>query len=118
MRRALLIERVKIRKNEMNITIDNLAKFSHVGVRTVNRFLGVEDVKISTVENITNVLGLDFAGNEILSLDELRQRRALEKSRRVFNNIQEDAEMKRELTVDVLERLFLSPGYISELWVL
>ena len=41
---------------------------SHLGVRTVNRFFAGEDVKLSTIERITNLLGLDFAGNEVVPL--------------------------------------------------
>lgn len=38
MRRADLIHKVEKRKKALNITIENLAKLSHLGVRTVNRF--------------------------------------------------------------------------------
>ena len=71
MRRIELIKKIEKRKKALNITIENLAKLSSLGVRTVNRFLAGEDVKLSTVEQITNLLGLDFAGNEVITFHEL-----------------------------------------------
>lgn len=53
------------------MSIDNLAKLSNLGLRTVHRFLA-GDVKLSTIENITNLLGVDFAGNETISLKQLQ----------------------------------------------
>ena len=65
MTRAELIKKVQKRKEELGISIENLAKLSHIGVRTTNRFFAGEDVKLSTIETVINFLGLDFAGNEI-----------------------------------------------------
>jgi len=80
MKRLDLIKQIIARKEQLNITIENLAKLSGLGVRTVNRVLANEDVKLSTIESITNLLGLDFAGNEIVLLDELRKQRAKQKA--------------------------------------
>ena len=80
MTRQDLLHKVELRKAEVGITLENLAKLSHNGVRTVNRFFAGEDVKLSTVEKITNILGLDFAGNETISLGELKKQRAKEKA--------------------------------------
>ena len=41
-----LISKIEERRKKLNITIENLAKLSHLGVRTVNRFLAGEDVKL------------------------------------------------------------------------
>ena len=68
MNREYLLKKIKNRKSQMNMTIDNIAKLSKLGNRTVVRFFGGDDVKLSTLEKITNVLGLDFAGNEIVEL--------------------------------------------------
>ena len=68
MNREYLLKKIKNRKSQMNITIDNIAKLSKLGNRTVVRFFGGEDVKLSTLEKITNILWLDFAGNEIVEL--------------------------------------------------
>ncbi len=65
MNREDLLKKVKQRKSQLNMTIDNIAKLSKLGNRTVIRFFSGEDVKLSTLEKITNILGLDFAGNEI-----------------------------------------------------
>jgi transcriptional regulator with XRE-family HTH domain len=74
MKRLHLIEKIIARKKELNITVENLAKLSGVGVRTINRLLKNEDVKLSTIESVINLLGLDFAGNEVVSLEELKNK--------------------------------------------
>ena len=38
MTRLELIKKIEDRKKQININIENLAKLSHLGVRTVNRF--------------------------------------------------------------------------------
>jgi len=54
-----LIKKITHRKNQIGISIENLAKLSKLGIRTVNRFFAGEDVKLSTVESLTNLLGLN-----------------------------------------------------------
>ena len=60
MKRLELIKKIIARKKELYITVENLAKLSGVGVRTINRLLKNEDVKLSTIESVTNLLGLDL----------------------------------------------------------
>ena len=74
--RLQLIQKIKNRKKQINISIENLTRLSNLGVRTVNRFFAGEDVKLSTIERITNLLGLDFAGNEVIPLNQLQKQRA------------------------------------------
>ncbi|WP_226905310.1 hypothetical protein [Poseidonibacter ostreae] len=62
------------------MSIENLAKLSNLGIRTINRFFAGEDIKLSTIERLTNLLGLDFAGNEVISLKQLEKQRAKEKA--------------------------------------
>ena len=80
MKRLDLINQIIVRKKQINITVDNLAKLSGVSIRTINRLLKNEDVKLSTIEHVTNFLGLDFAGNEQVSLSTLKEQRAHEKA--------------------------------------
>jgi len=75
-----LVKKIQQRKKELGITIENLAKISNIGIRTLNRLFAGDDVKLSTVEKITNVLGLDFSGNEVLSIKKLQKQRAKEKA--------------------------------------
>lgn len=70
--RLELIQKIENRKKQINISIENLAKLSNLGVRTVNRFFAGDDVKLSTIERLTNLLGLEFAGNELIPLTQLQ----------------------------------------------
>src|SRR5690606_26726975 len=108
MKRSDLINKIIARKKQLNITVDNFSKLSGVSVRTINRLLKNEDVKLSTVEDITNFLGLDFAGNEQLSLQELQQKRAHEKALFLASLVQSTSALEMQgLEEDSLNNIIL-----------
>ena len=125
MKRIELIKQIIIRKQELGITVENLAKLSNVGVRTINRLLKNEDVKLSTIESVTNVLGLDFAGNEQITLDVLKKQRAKEKAIFLASIVQGTSALEMQgLDDDSLksiissyEQEFLYGSYQNTLWV-
>jgi len=125
MTRLELVQKVKSRKETLGITIENLAKLSHNGVRTVNRFLSGEDVKLSTVESITNVLGLDFAGNKTISLDKLKKQRATQKAIFMASLVQGTSALEMQgleedslnIIIDKFKEEFLTGSYQNRLWV-
>jgi len=125
MKRLELIEKIIARKKELNITVGNLAKLSGVGVRTINRLLKNEDVKLSTIESVTNLLGLDFAGNEVVPLQELKKQRAREKALFLASIVQGTSALEMQgLEEDSLkniitnyEEAFLKGEYKNTLWV-
>jgi transcriptional regulator with XRE-family HTH domain len=125
MTRLELIQKIKNRKKQINITIENLAKLSNLGVRTVNRFFVGEDVKLSTIERITNLLGLDFAGNEVIPLNQLQKQRAKEKALFMASLVQSTSALEVQgLEEDSLDKIihkfekeFLQGQYKNRLWV-
>ena len=125
MKRLDLINQIIARKKQLNITVENLAVLSGVSVRTVNRVLKNEDVKLSTIEHITNFLGLDFAGNEQIPLQELKQQRAHEKAIFLASLVQSTSALEMQgLEDDSLktiiasyEQEFLYGNYQDTLWV-
>jgi transcriptional regulator with XRE-family HTH domain len=125
MKRLDLIKQIIARKEQLNITIENLAKLSGLGVRTVNRVLANEDVKLSTIESITNFLGLDFAGNEIVPLDELKKQRAKEKAIFMTSLVQSTSALEMQgldndninNIISMYEKEFLNGEYQNTLWV-
>ncbi len=125
MTRSQLINKIEIRKKELGISIENLAILSHSGVRTVNRLLAGEDVKLSTVEKITNILGLDFAGNETVALRELEKKRANQKALFMASLVQGTSALEMQglekNTLDKMirrfEKEFLTGSYRDRLWV-
>lgn len=125
MKRLELIEQIIARKEHLNITIENLAKLSGVGIRTINRLLKNEDVKLSTVEAVTNVLGLDFAGNEQISLKELQKQRAKQKALYLASIVQGTSALEMQgLDTDSINKIvamyeneFLYGNYKNTLWV-
>jgi len=119
-----LINKIEARRKNLNITIINLSKLAGLGVRTVNRFLAGEDVKLSTVERITNFLGLDFAGNEIIDIETLRENRAKEKAIYIVSLVQDTSALEmqglgngdiKNLISDTQEQ-FLTGEYQKNLW--
>ena len=125
MTRSQLINKIEIRKSELGISIENLAKLSHSGVRTVNRLFAGEDVKLSTIEKITNLLGLDFAGNETVALKELEKKRAKQKAIFMASLVQGTSALEMQglekSTLDKMirrfEKEFLTGSYRDRLWV-
>ncbi|MEN8147832.1 MAG: hypothetical protein ABFR02_09470 [Campylobacterota bacterium] len=125
MSRLELIKKTNFRKQQLNITLENIAILSDLGVRTVNRFFAGEDVKLSTVEHITNLLGLDFAGNETITLKELRKKRAKEKAQFMASLVQGTSALEMqgleksslEKIIRKFEQEFLTGAYKNRLWV-
>lgn len=125
MTRLELINKIKHRKKELHITIENLALLSGIGIRTLNRFFAGDDVKLSTVEKITSLLGLDFAGNEIISLDKLKEQRAREKAIFMASLVQSTSALEKQgleqssldKIIHKFEQEFLSGQYQDRLWV-
>ena len=125
MTRLELIQKIEHRKKQINISIENLAKLSHLGVRTVNRFFAGEDVKLSTIERITNLLGLDFAGNEVIPLKELEKQRAKEKALFMASLVQSTSALEAQglekdslnKIIDKFEKEFLQGQYKNRLWI-
>ncbi|MEM5570028.1 hypothetical protein [Aliarcobacter butzleri] len=125
MTRIELIQKIENRKKQININIENLAKLSNLGVRTVNRFFAGDDVKLSTIERITNLLGLDFAGNEVIPLTQLQKQRAKEKALFMASLVQSTSALEVQgLEEDSLNKIiakfekeFLQGQYKNRLWV-
>ena len=125
MTRLELIKKIEDRKKQININIENLAKLSNLGVRTVNRFFAGDDVKLSTIERITNLLGLDFAGNEVIPLKELEKQRAKEKALFMASLVQSTSALEAQglekdslnKIIDKFEKEFLQGQYKNRLWI-
>lgn len=125
MTRLDLIQKIENRKKQINISIENLAKLSNLGIRTINRFFAGEDVKLSTIERITNLLGLDFAGNEVISLKELEKQRAKEKAIFMASLVQSTSALEvqglekesLDKIISKFEKEFLVGNYKNRLWV-
>ncbi len=125
MKRLELIQQIIARKQQIGITVENLAKLSGIGVRTVNRLLKNEDVKLSTIEAVTNLLGLDFAGNEQIPLKELEKQRAKEKALYLASIVQGTSALEMQgledevitKIISMYENEFLYGDYKDTLWV-
>ena len=125
MKRKSLIDKIQKRRNKMGISIDNLAKLSQVGRRTIQRFLSDQDVNFSVVEKITNTLGLDFSGNETVNIKTLKKQRARDKALILTSIIQSTSALenqgldKKEINslFKEIESELLHGKYKKNLWV-
>ena len=124
MKRLHVLERVKTRKEQIGLTLDNISKLSHLGNRTVTRFFSGEDVKLSTLEKITTMMGLDFAGNETVNIETLKDQRAKEKAMYIVSLVQDTSALEMQgLEDEALQSLiqdtkeqFLTGAYQKNLW--
>jgi len=96
MNRKDLINRVKNRKRKLNITYEQIANLTGLGYRTVVRFFSGDDVKLSTVKKITNLLGLDFAGNETVSAKKILEKRAKQKALEIVSLVQDTSSLEEQ----------------------
>jgi len=124
MNRLKVLEKVKKRKEIIGLTLDNISKLSHLGNRTVARFFSGEDVKVSTLEKITHVMGLDFAGNELVDVETLRDARAKEKAVYIVSLVQDTSALEMQgleskaiqLLLEDTKEQFLTGEYQKNLW--
>jgi transcriptional regulator with XRE-family HTH domain len=124
MTRLELLHKVKDRRKQAGITLENLAEVSHLGYKTLSRFFAGHDVKLSTVEKVTHVLGLDFAGNEIIDIKTLREKRAEEKAKYIVSLVQDTSALEMQglesnIIKDLIEETkeqFLTGQYKKNLW--
>jgi len=96
MNRKDLIYKVINRKRLLNLTIEQIANLTGLGYRTVARFFSGDDVKLSTVEKITNLLGLDFAGNETVSAKKILEKRAKQKALEIVSLVQDTSSLEEQ----------------------
>ena len=124
MKRLDVLKKIKKRKESIGLTLDNISKLSDLGNRTVARFFAGEDVKLSTLEKITNVMGLDFSGNELVDLETLRDKRANEKAVYIVSLVQDTSALEMQgLKNTAIQKLiqdtkkeFLTGEYRKNLW--
>ena len=124
MNRYHLLEKVKQRKEQVGITLENISSISNLGYRTVTRFFAGDDVKLSTIERITNLLGLDFAGNEIIDLQTLKDKRATEKALYIVSLVQDTSALEMQglemeqinILLSETKEQFLHGEYQKNLW--
>ena len=124
MTRLELIQKVKSRRKELGITVENLSRMSGLGFRTVSRFFAGDDVRISTVEKVTEVLGLDFAGNVMIDAETLKDKRAEEKARYIVSLVQDTSALEMQglesddiqILIQETKEQFLHGPYQRNLW--
>ena len=124
MNRDELLKKIVSRKDEMGITLVNISKLSNLGYRTVSRFFNGQDVKLSTVEKITNLMGLDFAGNITLNISLLRENRAKERALYIISLVQDTSSLEKQglkdselnILLNETKEKFLNGEYKKTLW--
>ena len=125
MTRLELLQKINDRRKEIGITIDNLSSISQLGTKTVSRFFTGADVKLSTVERITQVLGLDFAGNEVINIKALKEKRAEEKALYIVSLVQDTSALEMQglesneikSLIEDTKKQFLTGKYKNTLWI-
>jgi predicted transcriptional regulator len=125
MTRLELLQKIKNRRKDIGITMNNLSFISEIGTKTLARFFAGADVKLSTVEKITQVLGLDFAGNEIVNIKALKEKRAEEKALYIVSLVQDTSALEMQglesneikSLIEDTKKQFLTGKYKNTLWV-
>jgi predicted transcriptional regulator len=125
MTRLELLQKIKNRRKDIGITMNNLSFISEIGTKTLARFFTGADVKLSTVERITQVLGLDFAGNEVINIKALKEKRAEEKALYIVSLVQDTSALEMQglesneikSLIEDTKKQFLTGKYKNTLWI-
>ncbi len=120
-----LIKKIQDRRKDIGISINNLSKISQVSIKTISKLFTGVSVKISTLEKITKVLGLDSLGNEIISIETLNEKRAEEKALYIVSLVQDTSSLEMQgldidelnILIDNTKKQFLTGKYKNTLWV-
>lgn len=120
-----LIKKIQDRRKDIGISINNLSKISQVSTKTISKLFTGVDVKISTLEKVTNVLGLDSLGNEVLSIETLNEKRAEEKALYIVSLVQDTSSLEMQgldinelnILIEETKKQFLTGKYKNTLWV-
>ena len=120
-----LIKKIQDRRKDIGISINNLSKISQVSTKTISKLFTGVDVKISTLEKVTNVLGLDSLGNEVLSIETLNEKRAEEKALYIVSLVQDTSSLEMQgldieelnILIENTKKQFLTGKYKNTLWV-
>lgn len=120
-----LIKKIQDRRKDIGISINNLSKISQVSTKTISKLFTGVSVKISTLEKITKVLGLDSLGNEIISIETLNEKRAEEKALYIVSLVQDTSSLEMQgldidelnILIDNTKKQFLTGKYKNTLWV-
>lgn len=125
MTRLDLVRKIIDRKKSLGLTNANIASLSGITERTIMRLFAGQDIKFSTIEKITGLLGIDFAGNEIIDIDTLRHNRARQKALYLVSLVQDTSSLEQQglesrdidLLVKNTQNEFLTGKYQKQLWV-
>lgn len=124
MSRLNLIEKVQARKQEIKITSDNIAEILHLDIDCVNDFFNNKDVELDVIQNISNILGLDSDGNEVIDIKTLKNNRANEKALYIISLVQDTSSLEMQglenddlnILLQETKEQFLSGEYQNFLW--
>lgn len=120
-----LIKKIQDRRKDIGISINNLSKISQVSTKTISKLFTGVFVKISTLEKITKVLGLDSLGNEVSSIETLNEKRAEEKALYIVSLVQDTSSLEMQgldieelnILIENTKKQFLTGKYKNTLWV-
>jgi len=104
--------------------MNNISRLSNLWTRTTARFFTGKDVKMSTVEYITNTLWLDFSWNEMLSANELIDKQAGKNALYIVWLVQDTSALEEQwldnkslkMLIDKTKKQFLTGKYRKKLW--
>ena len=119
-----LLKKIKARREVLNITLRDLTSLSSISYRTLTRFLAGDDIRLSSLEKLTQFLGLDFAGNEEVNIQILKEKRAEEKALYIVGLVQDTSSLEmqglnKEAIDDMLQKTkeqFLNGEHQDKLW--
>ena len=119
-----LINKISIRKNNLDITTENISKLCKCDYNIVDNFFIGKDVQLSVVLKITELFGLDIAGHEVLTIEEIKEKRANKRALYIVGLTQDTSTLEMQgleedrinILIEDTKDKFLNGEYKNNLW--
>ncbi len=119
-----VLDKVKIRQEDLVITLEDIAMILNIPTIEVKKFFNGEYVATDTKENITGLLGLDTLGNELVTIQTLKEKRADERALYVVSLVQDTMSLEMQglepkTIIDLIQETkgqLLTGEYQDKLW--
>lgn len=120
-----IISKIKIRKEQLGLTNYNISKLLQLDIKIISSLFNGKKIEPQIAKSITNLLGLDIYGNNILDSNIVIEQRAEEKAKYIIWLVQDTSALENQgiikndikKLIAITKNDFLYGEYRKNLWV-
>lgn len=120
----MILDKIRQRQKSLGVSFADMAELLDIEAYEVQNYFELSEISNANIHKITNLLGLDSLGNELVSIEELLDKRAEQKALYIVSLVQDTSSLENQgletgeiwqLLQDTKEQ-FLSGKYRDSLW--